>query len=67
MSQWPSQKLHLNPYVSDSGFAKINDLDLDCKVSSRIPLNISTTNETLEELSFISPSYTSYFIQVTIF
>lgn len=53
MSQWPSKKFHLNPFVSDSGFAKINGLDLDCKVSSRIPLNISTTKETLQELSNI--------------
>lgn len=57
-SQWPSQKLYLNHYVSDSGY---------CRVSSRIPLNIFTTNVTLKELSYISLNFTFHFIQVTIF
>lgn len=58
MSQWPSQKLYLNPYIFDSSY---------CRLNSGIPLNIFTNNVTLEELSYTSPSFTFHFIQDTIF
>lgn len=44
--------------VSHSGY---------CRVSSRIPLNIFTTNVTLKENSYMSLNFTFHFIQVTIF
>lgn len=47
---------YLNPHVPVAGF---------CRVSSRISLNVFTTNVTLEELWYISPSSIFHFIQVT--